>query len=108
MNLKLVSDRPWVRTLGRRSGDLTIIVIVTAAAWDGGMLRAVIRKQARQCGRSHQMITVGVYTISPHRYRLEPTLPGRADAYATAAVRPQVQGIIEKRSFNQVSRVDKG
>src|SRR5699024_863265 len=51
---------------------------------------------------------VGFITIKPHTVTLETELPGRTASYKTAEVRPQVNGIIEERLFNEGELVKKG
>ncbi|MES1935725.1 efflux RND transporter periplasmic adaptor subunit [Salinisphaera hydrothermalis] len=58
--------------------------------------------------QTSQPTTVGVYTLKRQRYTIKTTLPGRAAAYMTSDVRPQVEGIIEKRLFKEGSEVYKG
>lgn len=51
---------------------------------------------------------VGVVTIQAERYVLTTQLPGRTKAYRIAEVRPQVNGIIHKRLFDEGSEVKAG
>lgn len=51
---------------------------------------------------------VGVYKITPRPYTVTETLPGRARAYMTSEVRPQVDGIIEKRLFTEGADIKAG
>lgn len=51
---------------------------------------------------------VGVVTLSPETYTLTTELPGRTAAYRIAEVRPQVNGIIQKRLFKEGSDVKAG
>jgi len=44
---------------------------------------------------------VGVVTLKPQTVALTTELPGRTDAYLTADVRPQVNGVITKRIFTE-------
>ncbi|ROO24289.1 hemolysin D [Salinisphaera orenii MK-B5] len=53
-------------------------------------------------------VEVGVYAASAEPYTVRVTLPGRTVAYKQAAVRPQVDGIIRKRLFEQGARVEAG
>ncbi|MFJ3681431.1 efflux RND transporter periplasmic adaptor subunit [Pseudomonas sp. NPDC090208] len=52
--------------------------------------------------------TVGVVTLQPQDYVLRSELPGRTAAYRVAEVRPQVQGIIQRRLFNEGADVKEG
>ena len=51
---------------------------------------------------------VGVLTIKPQRVALTTELPGRTAAQLTAEVRPQVNGIVQKRVFTEGSDVKAG
>lgn len=55
-----------------------------------------------------QQQTVGVVTLKPTSVDLKVTLPGRATAYRTAEVRPQVSGILEQQLFTEGSEVEAG
>ncbi|WP_349573460.1 efflux RND transporter periplasmic adaptor subunit [Azotobacter salinestris] len=52
-----------------------------------------------------QAFEVGVVTLEPQSYVLTHELPGRTAAYRIAEVRPQVNGIIQKRLFIEGSEV---
>jgi membrane fusion protein (multidrug efflux system) len=52
--------------------------------------------------------TVGVVTIQAQPYELTTDLPGRTAAFRIAEVRPQVDGIIQKRLFTEGSLVKAG
>jgi membrane fusion protein (multidrug efflux system) len=51
---------------------------------------------------------VGVVVIQPQRVTLTTELPGRTAAYLVAEVRPQVNGIVQKRLFTEGSDVKAG
>jgi membrane fusion protein (multidrug efflux system) len=51
---------------------------------------------------------VAVVTVSPERVVLTTELPGRTYAYLAAEIRPQVNGIIQKRLFEEGSDVRAG
>ena len=51
---------------------------------------------------------VGFRTIQPQTVRLTTELPGRTVAYRKADVRPQVDGIIQKRLFDEGATVEAG
>jgi len=55
-----------------------------------------------------QAPTVGIVTLQAEPYTLTTELPGRTAAYRIAEVRPQVDGIIQKRLFNEGSEVKAG
>ena len=51
---------------------------------------------------------VGIITLEAKPYALTTELPGRTTAYRSAEVRPQVNGIIQKRMFEEGSEVKAG
>jgi membrane fusion protein, multidrug efflux system len=51
---------------------------------------------------------VAVVTIEPQQIRLTTELPGRTSAYLVSEIRPQVNGIIQKRQFQEGSDVKAG
>lgn len=51
---------------------------------------------------------VGVVTLKAEHFLLTTELPGRTTAYRIAEVRPQVNGIIEKRMFDEGAEVKAG
>lgn len=51
---------------------------------------------------------VGVVTVDTQHYLMTTELPGRTRAYRVAEVRPQVNGIIQKRLFDEGSEVEAG
>jgi len=51
---------------------------------------------------------VGVYVVQSQPYTVTATLPGRASAYMVSDVRPQIDGIIEKRLFTEGTEVKAG
>ncbi|MBV7564190.1 MULTISPECIES: efflux RND transporter periplasmic adaptor subunit [unclassified Pseudomonas] len=55
-----------------------------------------------------QAPTVGIVTLKTEPYTLTTELPGRTAAFRIAEVRPQVNGIIQKRLFKEGSEVKAG
>lgn len=51
---------------------------------------------------------VGIITIQPQKAEITTELPGRTSAYLVSEVRPQVNGIIQKRVFTEGSDVKAG
>ena len=51
---------------------------------------------------------VGVITVQPQDYVIKTELPGRTAPYRVAEVRPQVDGIIQRRLFKEGSDVKEG
>jgi len=66
------------------------------------------------CGCQHReppppvIPEVAVVTVNPERVLLTTELPGRTSAYLVAEIRPQVNGIIQKRLFDEGSDVRAG
>jgi membrane fusion protein, multidrug efflux system len=53
-------------------------------------------------------VEVGTVTVTPERLVLTTELPGRTAAYLTAEIRPQVNGLIQSRKFQEGSYVKAG
>jgi membrane fusion protein (multidrug efflux system) len=51
---------------------------------------------------------VAIVTVNPERVVLTTELPGRTSAYLVAEIRPQVNGIVQERLFNEGSDVKAG
>jgi membrane fusion protein (multidrug efflux system) len=51
---------------------------------------------------------VAIVTVNPERVVLTTELPGRTSAYRVAEIRPQVNGIVQERLFNEGSDVKAG
>ncbi|WP_349976447.1 solvent efflux RND transporter periplasmic adaptor subunit SrpA [Pseudomonas sp. WHRI 8519] len=66
------------------------------------------------CGEKEQVSSatpppdVGVYTVRAQALTLTTDLPGRTSAFRVAEVRPQVSGILQKRSFVEGTEVKLG
>ncbi|WP_417665169.1 efflux RND transporter periplasmic adaptor subunit [Pseudidiomarina sp.] len=65
-------------------------------------------EQANSDAAQQQQMTVGVVTIASRSVDLTTTLPGRASAFRVAEVRPQVNGIMKERLFEEGSMVTAG
>lgn len=57
---------------------------------------------------AQQTPQVGVVTLKAEPFALTTQVPGRTTAYRIAEVRPQVNGIIQKRLFTEGSEVKAG
>lgn len=55
-----------------------------------------------------QTVAVNVFKVNPVNYQLKVSLPGRTVASEIAEIRPQVNGIIQKREFAESSMVKQG
>ncbi|OGP20456.1 MAG: efflux transporter periplasmic adaptor subunit [Deltaproteobacteria bacterium RBG_16_66_15] len=65
------------------------------------------------CGNQQQSAPpavpeVATMTVKPQQVVLTTELPGRTSAYRVAEIRPQVNGLIQKRLFTEGSHVSKG
>ena len=65
-------------------------------------------EQQQQQQQQQQTPTVGVVTLKAEHFLLTNDLPGRTTAYRIAEVRPQVNGILEKRLFEEGAEVEEG
>lgn len=65
-------------------------------------------EQANSDAAQQQQMTVGIVTIASRSVDLTTTLPGRASAFRVAEVRPQVNGIMKERLFEEGSMVTAG
>jgi len=82
-----------------------LLGILAGAAWIvGGCGRASAPAPAPPGGP----VEVGVVTVHAERVVLTTELPGRTAAYLVAEVRPQVNGLIQERTFVEGSTVQKG
>ncbi len=63
---------------------------------------------SRQAAPQPGLPEVAVVTINPERVVLTTELPGRTSAYFVAEIRPQVNGIVQERLFNEGSDVKAG
>ncbi|WP_212631425.1 efflux RND transporter periplasmic adaptor subunit [Pseudomonas sp. KB-10] len=64
--------------------------------------------QESSAPQSQQTPQVGVVTLEAKPFTLTSEVPGRTSAYRIAEVRPQVNGIIQKRLFTEGSEVKAG
>ena len=78
-------------------------VLLTLSACGGGG-----DSQQQQQGAPQGPPTVQVITVQPQAVTLTTTLPGRTTAYETSEVRPQVNGLVLARLFQEGDNVAKG
>ena len=71
-----------------------------------GLMAPACRSQ--QAAPPPALPEVAIVTVSPERTVLTTELPGRTSAYLVAEIRPQVNGIIQKRLFEEGSDVRAG
>jgi membrane fusion protein, multidrug efflux system len=75
------------------------------------LLTIAIALSLAGCGRqrpSPQLPEVAAVTVQPQKATLTTELPGRTSAYLIAEIRPQVNGLIQKRLFTEGSDVNAG
>jgi len=82
--------------------------IMALAALSSFLLLAGCEKgQGQQAGQA-PIPEVATVTIEPRQIELSTELPGRTSAYLIAEIRPQVNGIVQKRLFREGSDVQAG
>lgn len=59
-------------------------------------------------GGSNEPVKVGVITLQAQSQTLSSTLPGRTSAFMSAEIRPQINGIVQKRLFTEGALVKAG
>lgn len=87
-----------------KSASAALITLFAAAV----MLSGCQDEQATVPAAEQQIPQVGIVTLEAEPFALTTELPGRAQAYRIAEVRPQVDGIIQKRLFTEGSEVKAG
>ncbi len=81
---------------------LICAIIISAA------LALIGCNDAQQSGQARPAPEVGVYTVKSEPVVLSTELPGRTTAYRVAEVRPQVNGIVLRRNFEEGAIVKEG
>lgn len=84
-------------------------------AWQAGVAAGVAlallgcgdRKDAKPQAAA-KAVEVGVVTMQPTRQGLNSVLPGRTAAFLSAEIRPQANGIVQKRLFTEGAQVKVG
>lgn len=87
----------------RPSSSATAASLILACAL---LLSACDQKSEPENKKQEPAPKVGIVTLSSESYTLTTELPGRTAAYRIAEVRPQVNGIIQKRLFKEGSDVE--
>jgi len=85
---------------GRVKGIATIGVLVVGLVMSGCGSQQAAPKPA--------IPEVAIVVVNPERVVLTTELPGRTSAYLVAEIRPQVNGIVQERLFNEGSDVKAG
>lgn len=89
----------------RPSSRATAATLTLACA----LLISACEQKTEQAGNQERPAAkVGIVTLSSQSYTLTSELPGRTAAYRIAEVRPQVNGILQKRLFKEGSDVKAG
>lgn len=73
-----------------------------------GLMAGGCTQEAPQARVQRGPVEVEVVTLKARPEKLEVELPGRTAAFRTAEVRPQVNGIIQKRLFQEGTEVESG
>jgi membrane fusion protein (multidrug efflux system) len=88
------------------------LLLVSSALALGGVLAACSDSSktpaAGAPGAAQQAAAVGVVTMKKGDFPLTTMLPGRAEAFQTADIRPQVSGLIREITFREGGEVKKG
>ncbi len=86
---------------------LMVRSILLSAVLSGGLLPSGCDRRP-QAQPPPPVPEVAVVTVQPQRVVLTTELPGRTSAYRIAEIRPQVNGLIQKRLFTEGSDVQAG
>lgn len=74
----------------------------------GALLGSCARKPRGSDAPTRPPQDVGVVTLAPERVEIATELPGRTSSFRVAEVRPQVSGIVLKRTFEEGGDVKEG
>ena len=91
----------------KKINQLPMWAMATAAVAAALLLFGCGNENGQQAGRSH-VPEVAVVTVEPRPIELTTELPGRTSSYLVSEIRPQVNGIIQKRMFKEGSDVNAG
>jgi len=84
----------------------TLLLVIGLAACNEGGSKPAGNPGAG--GAAQQAAPVGVVTLKKDTYPITTILPGRAEAFQVADIRPQVSGIIREIAFKEGGEVKKG
>jgi membrane fusion protein, multidrug efflux system len=85
-----------------------IFITRLAASLLCGLLMASCQPEQQAASMPPSAPTVAVVTVQPQPVLLTTELPGRTSAYRIAEIRPQVNGLIQKRFFTEGTDVKAG
>ena len=91
----------------KKINQLPMWAMATAAVAAALLLFGCGNENGQQAGRSH-VPEVAVVTVEPRPIELTTELPGRTSSYLVSEIRPQVNGIVQKRMFKEGSDVNAG
>jgi membrane fusion protein (multidrug efflux system) len=91
----------------KKINQLPMWAMATAAVAAALLLFGCGNENGQQAGRSH-VPEVAVVTLEPRPIELTTELPGRTSSYLVSEIRPQVNGIVQKRMFKEGSDVNAG
>ncbi|MBX4907852.1 MULTISPECIES: efflux RND transporter periplasmic adaptor subunit [Rhizobium] len=87
-------------------------VLISSALLAGALLGACSDNAGKPAGNAgaaaQQAIPVGVIALTKANFPITTILPGRAEAFQTADIRPQVSGIIREIAFKEGGEIKKG
>ena len=109
---------PMIRSANANRKGISMIrrvFIISSALALGGLLAACSDSGNKQAGgaagpggAAQQAAPVGVVALKKDTFPVTTILPGRAESYQTADIRPQVSGIIREIAFREGGEVKKG
>lgn len=89
-----------------RLNEMVPRALLLAALWGGLVLAGC--GGSPMAAPSPQAPEVGTFTVAPERIVLTTELPGRTSPFLVAEIRPQVNGLIQKRLFEEGSDIKEG
>ena len=87
---------------------LVVRVILSAAVLSGGLLPGGCDRRQQQSSAPPAVPEVVAVTVQTQKVVLTTELPGRTSPYLVAEIRPQVNGLVQKRLFTEGSDVQAG
>jgi membrane fusion protein (multidrug efflux system) len=87
---------------------LMVRVLVLSPVLFGGLLPGGCDRRSAATPPPPPVPEVAAVTVQPQKVELTTELPGRTSAYLVAEIRPQINGLIQKRLFTEGSDVKAG
>jgi membrane fusion protein, multidrug efflux system len=94
-----------INSTGIKTPGISVVLMALVGFF---LLGGCNSQQGQQSGMTPPAPEVAFVTIAPRQLELTTTLPGRASAFLTAQIRPQVNGIILKRHFQEGADIEAG